>query len=373
MYAIENFSSSNIKAVPGVAWPAQNMPLELWDEGNAWSVSFGRNLVADSISVTVSKNDGQQSWHLTDDGGDGSLSISNQNYGQPGCVIFTPNSASYKSGDVYHVTIKESDQIIADYDVNFFTVYEANNDFSISSADDEDIDYNGDYDYDYDYGYGYGYGSYDYTEATAKTISEMKAQKVSNLKLLKQVDDYYGYLDLEFEWNQPEKYKTEMFDYYLNGEYCGYTTEDDFSESNNKVSIHLYSAYEKALKRGRGYILSVQPDYWVKQTHVLGEKVDLKFATKPNKVTAVTVKTTSHKAKVSWNKKIGSGYQVQIATNSKFTKNKKTYKIASSKTLSKTISGLKSGKKYYVRVRAYKTYGNTAYGKWSTTKTFVCK
>lgn len=363
MHAVDNFSSENAKAVPGVAWPAQNMPLELWDDGNAWSVSFGRSLDAENIDVEISKNNGQQSWNLTGAAGDGSLSISNQNYGQPGCVIFTPNSASYKDGDIYHITIKEADEIIADYDVNFFSVYEKNNLASDFSSNDKSTDYYYDDDYNYD----------DDAGLKSEVISEMKMQKVSNLKLVKQIDDYYGYLDLNFEWMQPEKHKTEIFYYYLNGKYYGYTAGDDCSESDDRIFMNLNSAYDKEVKRGRGYTLSVQPEYRVNHTNVMGETVELKFATKPNKVTGVNVKTTSHKIKVSWNKKVGSGYQVQIASNSKFTKNKKTYKIASSKTLSKTISGLKSGQKYYVRIRAYKAYGNTAYGKWSKTKTITCK
>ena len=136
-----------------------------------------------------------------------------------------------------------------------------------------------------------------------------------------------------------------------------------------------------------------QPDFWDKLEYaqkVMKEKksmeqtidgyealekglTDIKFATKPYRVTGMTVKaasgkSASGKAIVKWDKKTGTGYQVQIATNSIFTKGKKTYKITNSSTLKKTISGLKAGKKYYVRVRAYKTYGNTAYGDWSNVR-----
>ena len=52
------------------------------------------------------------------------------------------------------------------------------------------------------------------------------------------------------------------------------------------------------------------------------------------------------------------GYQVQYSTSKKFKKKTtKAVKVATKKGLNKTVKGLKSGKKYYVRVRAYKMNG----------------
>lgn len=74
-----------------------------------------------------------------------------------------------------------------------------------------------------------------------------------------------------------------------------------------------------------------------------------------------------------------SGYQIQIARDRKFKKSKRTI---NTKNLRATIKGLSPGKKYYVRVRNYKEvktyYLETAipeniYGKWSKTRTVVCK
>ncbi|MBO6140748.1 MAG: CotH kinase family protein [Ruminococcus sp.] len=65
------------------------------------------------------------------------------------------------------------------------------------------------------------------------------------------------------------------------------------------------------------------------------------------------------KLKVSYSKVSNiTGYQITYATNSKFTKNKAS---KSSAKLTKTISGLKSGKTYYVKVRTYKTVNGTRY------------
>ena len=88
-------------------------------------------------------------------------------------------------------------------------------------------------------------------------------------------------------------------------------------------------------------------------------------------------KITSRKKgfSVKW-KKVNSttGYQIQYATDSKFTKNKKTVGFKGAKTTSKTIKGLKGNKKYYVRIRTYKTVkGTKCYSPWSKTKTFTTK
>lgn len=70
-----------------------------------------------------------------------------------------------------------------------------------------------------------------------------------------------------------------------------------------------------------------------------------------------------------WKKVAGvSAYQVQIATNKKFSKNKKTFKVSKKSTKVK-IKKLKAKKVYYVRVRSYKKVnGKKVYSKWSTVR-----
>ncbi|MDD7357755.1 MAG: hybrid sensor histidine kinase/response regulator, partial [Eubacterium coprostanoligenes] len=71
------------------------------------------------------------------------------------------------------------------------------------------------------------------------------------------------------------------------------------------------------------------------------------------------------------------GYQIQLSTNKKFKKNKKTFSIENQKASKKTIKNLKAKKKYYVRVRAYRySYfgdGEKIYGKWSKVKSVKTK
>lgn len=62
------------------------------------------------------------------------------------------------------------------------------------------------------------------------------------------------------------------------------------------------------------------------------------------------------------------------ARNSKFTSSKKTVTVSSYKTTSKKISNLSAKKKYYVKVRTYKTVkGVKYYSSWSKVKSVTTK
>ncbi len=82
---------------------------------------------------------------------------------------------------------------------------------------------------------------------------------------------------------------------------------------------------------------------------------------------SVTVRWNKQTAKVS-GKRI-AGYQLQLATNKKFTKNKKSVTIKKYKTVKKKVTGLKRGKKYYLRIRTYRIdNGKKIYSPWSGIK-----
>ena len=69
-----------------------------------------------------------------------------------------------------------------------------------------------------------------------------------------------------------------------------------------------------------------------------------------------------------------TGYQIQIATNSRFTAGKKIFTVTGYKTISKKITNLKAKKKYWVRIRTYKTVnGRKKYSAWSKAKTVTTK
>ncbi|MDD6604138.1 MAG: Ig-like domain-containing protein, partial [Eubacteriales bacterium] len=101
----------------------------------------------------------------------------------------------------------------------------------------------------------------------------------------------------------------------------------------------------------------------------------LYFTIKP-KATGISSLTAKSKGfTVKWFKRSTqtTGYQVQYSTSSKFT-SPKTVTISKTGTTSKTISKLKAKKKYYVRVRTYKTVNGTKYySSWSKAKYVTTK
>lgn len=98
-----------------------------------------------------------------------------------------------------------------------------------------------------------------------------------------------------------------------------------------------------------------------------------KTVTSPRKTPNKSCKSSSKK-KISfkWKKINCTGYQYQWSTSKNF---KKNFLTKTTKKTSVTIKTAKSKKKYYVRVRAYKTdaNGKKIYGKWSNVKSVKVK
>ena len=105
----------------------------------------------------------------------------------------------------------------------------------------------------------------------------------------------------------------------------------------------------------------------------------LYFTIKPKATSISSLKAGSKKFTVKWKKQATqtTGYQVQYSASSKFSK-AKTVTVGKNTTVSKKISKLSGKKKYYVRVRTYKTVkinGKSIriYSGWSKTKTVTTK
>ena len=95
----------------------------------------------------------------------------------------------------------------------------------------------------------------------------------------------------------------------------------------------------------------------------------------PAKVKLTGVKNyKGKKLKAYWKKNTKvTGYQIQYSTSSKF-KSAKTVTVKGYKSTSKTITKLTKNKKYYVRVRTYKTVGKVNYySGWSNVKSITIK
>ena len=105
----------------------------------------------------------------------------------------------------------------------------------------------------------------------------------------------------------------------------------------------------------------------------------LYFTIKPKATSISSLKAGSKKFTVKWKKQATqtTGYQVQYSASSKFSK-AKTVTVGKNTTVSKKISKLSGKKKYYVRVRTYKTVkinGKSIriYSGWSKAKTVTTK
>ena len=100
------------------------------------------------------------------------------------------------------------------------------------------------------------------------------------------------------------------------------------------------------------------------------------FRINPKGTALVSLTPASKKMTVKWKKQATqtTGYQIQYATDSKFTKNKKVVTVKGASATSKTITGLTGGKKYYVRIRTYKTVSKVNYySSWSAAKATTVK
>lgn len=99
-----------------------------------------------------------------------------------------------------------------------------------------------------------------------------------------------------------------------------------------------------------------------------------KIAVKGTAISTLTKKSKGFTVK--WKKQTTgtTGYQIQYSTDKNFKKSCKTITVSKNKTTSKTVSKLKAKKKYYVRIRTYKTIsGKKYYSSWSSAKSVTTK
>lgn len=96
---------------------------------------------------------------------------------------------------------------------------------------------------------------------------------------------------------------------------------------------------------------------------------------KPKKTSIKKLSKGKKKFTVTWAKVSGvKGYQIQYSSDKKFKKNNKSVTVTKQRTTKATVKKLKSKKKYYVRVRTYKTVnGKKIYSSWSKVKSVKTK
>ena len=109
----------------------------------------------------------------------------------------------------------------------------------------------------------------------------------------------------------------------------------------------------------------------------LNTKITKYFSIVPKNVKGFQLISKSKKFVVKWKRQSvqTTGYEIQFSTNKKFKKKtSKTATVKSNKTISKKFSRKKAGKRYYVRIRTYKTVRvdgkmKKFYSGWSKVKT----
>ena len=137
----------------------------------------------------------------------------------------------------------------------------------------------------------------------------------------------------------------------------------------------------KTLKNGTDYTVSYSNNKKVGKATVkitgkgkYGGVITKAFKINPAKQEIQKLTAKSKAFFVDWAQKgSATGYEIQYATNSKFTSAKKVT-ITNNKTDKTTVSKLSGKKKYYVRVRSYTTVkGTKYYGAWSASKSVTTK
>ena len=154
-----------------------------------------------------------------------------------------------------------------------------------------------------------------------------------------------------------------------------------------KPSVTVKDSKGKTLKNGTDYTVTYPKGmknvgkYTVKVTlkgNYSGSK-SMTYNINPKGTSVSKVKAAKKGFKVTWKKQATqtTGYQVQYSTSSKF-KKAKTVTVSKNKSTSKSVGKLSAKKKYYVRVRTYKTVkigGKSVklYSGWSKVKSVTTK
>lgn len=119
MYAFDRTGSSSCT---NVAWPAQNMPVELFQSDDPWSLNVGSEVSESSTTVTLTRERDGKVWNFSSRSSDGYFNVDNGGYGMRGAIIFRPNGFSCYPGDSFTVRITGATSSPIEYQVNFFSL-----------------------------------------------------------------------------------------------------------------------------------------------------------------------------------------------------------------------------------------------------------
>lgn len=131
--------------------------------------------------------------------------------------------------------------------------------------------------------------------------------------------------------------------------------------------LKVNTDYKVKLPSGRKNVGTYEVKITFKGSKYSGSKT-LSYTLNPKstKLSKVSAKKKGFEAKWKKQSTQTKGYQIQYSTDSKFKSGNKTVTVNKNSTTKKTISKLKAKKKYYVRIRTYKTVGKQKYySDWS--------
>lgn len=134
MYAFDNADGYVDDNYSVTAWPAQNTPVEYFDGDYPYSLSLSsdfddvdRNKI---VIKMVRMSDGKvfyfNSKTSDNENSKSYFNVNNDNYGQPHCIIWRPDTTGYKNGDAYSVEIsgitKGEVSYLVSYNISFFSL-----------------------------------------------------------------------------------------------------------------------------------------------------------------------------------------------------------------------------------------------------------
>ena len=120
--ALYAFDWSGKSTCTNVVWPAQNMPLEYFNDHSPWSISTDQKEDLHTVRVTMFRRSDQKKWTFSERTANGYFHVDNGNYGQTGCIIFRPQAIHYQNGDCFDITITGTKAGKITYTVNFFSL-----------------------------------------------------------------------------------------------------------------------------------------------------------------------------------------------------------------------------------------------------------
>lgn len=159
----------------------------------------------------------------------------------------------------------------------------------------------------------------------------------------------------------------------------GYQLQRKSGNSYKALATVKGTSYtHKSLRAGAGYSYRVRAYRTVGGKNYYSGWAYMTAYTKPAtpNLTGLSATKSGHKIKATW-KKVGgsaSGYQIYWAKDKNFKKMVSKTTVSGQKKTSYTGKNFTKGKRYYVKVRAYKTVnGNKIYGAWSNVRNVKAK